>query len=230
MIKENLLNIKARIDFICARTGRPSVGITLACVVKNRSVEEIKQALDAGITDIGENKVQEAGLHFNAIRNTRYASGLNWHMVGHLQTNKVREAVKIFALIHSVDSLRLAEEIDRQAARINKIQDILIEVNVSQEESKFGISPKELSDLVAAIRVLKNVRLLGLMAMAPATDEPQKVRVYFRQLRGLLEKVNTECRPKDALVILSMGMSHDFEVALEEGANLVRIGKAIFEV
>lgn len=228
MIRENLLKIRERIVSSCAKSGRLNVEVTLVCVSKSRSLEEIQEVLAAGIGDIGENKVQEALLHHKIIVDTLDGRKIKWHMIGHLQTNKVKEAVRIFDLIHSVDSFRLADEINKQAAKIAKIQDILVEVNTSQEESKFGVRPQELGELVKAILELKNVRLIGLMAMAAQSADPQKSRPYFRKLRELKEEIN-KLNGADKLINLSMGMSDDFEVAIEEGSTLVRIGSAIFE-
>jgi len=228
VIRENLLKIRERIASSCAKAGRLNVEVTLVCVSKSRSLEEIQEVLAAGIGDIAENKVQEALSHYKAIADRSYARQIKWHMIGHLQTNKVKEAVRIFDLIHSVDSFRLAEEINKQAAKIDKIQDILVEVNTSQEESKFGVKPGQLLELVKAIPELKNVRLLGLMTMAAQSADPQRSRPCFRKLRELKEQINKFSGP-DKLVHLSMGMSDDFEVAVEEGATLVRIGTAVFE-
>ncbi len=242
MIKKNLLNIKERIASACVRNGREAAGVTLVCVCKNRSSGEIQQVLEAGITDIGENKVQEALLKYNQLSAkcislpVRQAGGrqalnaIKWHMVGHLQTNKVKDAVKIFDLIHSVDSLHLAWEIDKQAAKIDKVQDILIEVNISGEESKFGVEFGQLPKLVKAVSELKNVRLQGLMTMAPTADDSEKARPYFRKLRELKDQINglNGQNEINELTHLSMGMSNDFEAAIEEGATIVRIGRAIF--
>jgi len=227
VIRENLLKIRERIASSCAKAGRLNAEVTLVCVSKSRSLEEIQEVLAAGIGDIAENKVQEALSHYKAIADRSYARQIKWHMIGHLQTNKVKEAVRIFDLIHSVDSFRLAEEINKQAAKIDKIQDILVEVNTSQEESKFGVKPGQLWELVKAIPELKNVRLIGLMTMAAQSADPQRSRPYFRKLRELKEQINKLNGP-DKLAHLSMGMSDDFEVAIEEGASLVRIGTAIF--
>ncbi len=228
MIKDNIIAIKERIVAACNKTGRDPAEVGLVCVSKKRDVGELKQVIEAGITDIGENKVQEALLKYSAICDTPYASRIKWHMIGHLQTNKAREAVKLFDLIHSVDSLRLAEEINNQAAKINKIQDILIEVNISGEGSKFGVKPGGLGVLVKAVSEFKNLRLLGLMAMAPESADPENSKPYFRQLRELLEEINAQRTAQYALRILSMGMSNDFESAIAEGATLVRIGRLVF--
>jgi pyridoxal phosphate enzyme (YggS family) len=150
-------------------------------------------------------------------------------MVGHLQTNKVKDAVKIFGLIQSVDSLHLAREIDRQAAKINKIQDILIEVKTSPEATKFGLKPDEAVEVMKEIAELKNISIKGLMTIAPIVDNPGKTRPYFRLLRELRDKINELRTPNSELQTLSMGMTDDFEVAIEEGSNMVRVGRAIFE-
>ncbi len=211
MIKDNIARIKKDIG------GYP--GITVVAISKGRAPEQIREVVAAGIIDIGENRVQEA---LGKYQELAALCNIRWHMVGHLQTNKVKEAVRIFDLIHSVDSLRLAGEVDKQAEKINKIQDILIEVNISKEESKFGIKPEELSGLVNSVSVLKNVRLSGLMTVAPVADNPEDARPYFRLLRELKEQIK-------GLNVLSMGMSGDFRVAVEEGANILRLGRAIFE-
>jgi pyridoxal phosphate enzyme (YggS family) len=230
MIKDNLSRIRGRISKVCSLINKDPQEITIVAVSKGRTVEQIKEVIEAGITDIGENKVQEALLKYRQLSATSYElRALRWHMVGHLQTNKVKEAVKIFNLIHSVDSLHLALEIDKQAAKINKVQDILIEVNTSDEATKFGIKPEGLIGLVKLVSELKNIRLLGLMTIAPIVDNQEKARAYFIRLRGLLEEVNTLGNTHNAIRILSMGMTDDFEVAIEEGATMLRLGRAIFE-
>ncbi|MBI5144757.1 MAG: YggS family pyridoxal phosphate-dependent enzyme [Candidatus Omnitrophica bacterium] len=230
MIKENIAKIRERIGLVCSRVNRDYKEITIIAVSKGRSAQEIEEVIEAGITDIGENKIQEAILKYNDITSQRAnAQRIKWHMVGHLQTNKVKEAVKIFDLIQSVDSLRLAQEIDKQAAKINKIQDILIEVNVAQEASKFGLKPEETIPAVKEINKLKNVNIKGLMTIAPIVDHLEESRPYFKKLKELLEELNARRPTHYALRILSMGMSDDFEVAIEEGANMLRLGRAIFE-
>jgi len=201
----------------------------LVAVSKNRTLEQIKEAIGDSISDIGENKVQEALIKYSAIRNTQYAQRIKWHLVGHLQTNKAKDAVKIFDLIHSVDSLRLAQEIDKQAAKINKVQEILIEVKTSPEEAKSGLQPEEAIGVIKEISVLKNIRILGVMTIAPLVDDPEKARPYFRILAELKEKINALGATQNPIQVLSMGMTNDFEIALEEGSNMLRIGRAIFE-
>jgi pyridoxal phosphate enzyme (YggS family) len=234
MIEDNILKIRQRTAQACAEAGRDPGHITIIAVSKGRGVDEIRQVAAAGISDIGENKVQEALLKYNELaanQGTCEPANLRtirWHMVGHLQTNKVKDALKLFSLIHSVDSLHLAREIDKQACRVNKIQDILIEVKTSEEATKFGFKPEETIGVIKELTQLKNINITGLMTIAPLVDNPQKARIYFRMLRELKDKIN-ELRVTDyELRILSMGMSDDFEVAIEEGSNLVRLGRAIF--
>ncbi len=226
MIKENILKIRERIYSACLKNNADPGRVILVAVAKNRSMSQVAQALVAGISDIGENKVQEALLKYADFSSR--ASQVRWHMVGHLQTNKVKEAVKIFDLIHSVDSLRLAQEIDKQAARINKVQDILIEVKTSPEESKFGLKPEEAIEVIREALKLSNISIKGLMTIAPPADSPEGSRLYFRMLRELKDKINASRLPGQELEILSMGMTDDFETAIEEGSNMVRIGRAIF--
>jgi pyridoxal phosphate enzyme (YggS family) len=236
MIQDNVRAIRNRISSSCFRLGKDSGFVTVIAVGKERSVEDVREAVEAGIGDIGENRVQEAVLkkkRFLSLRAANYdPQAVRWHLVGHLQTNKVKQAVSIFDLIHSIDSVKLAGAIDKEAAKSGKIQNILIQVNTSFEETKSGIRPDELIPMVLEVVRLKNVCFKGLMTIAPFTDDPEKVRLYFRELKQLLDEVNAvpACRQAgtDAPRILSMGMSDDFEVAVEEGATMVRIGRGIF--
>ncbi|MCM8801470.1 MAG: YggS family pyridoxal phosphate-dependent enzyme [Candidatus Omnitrophica bacterium] len=228
-IKENIAEVKRRIFLTCTKINCDPRTITLVAVSKGRSIDEIKQAIEAGITHLGENRVQEAVIKYAALRNTEYGIRINWHMVGHLQTNKVKDAVKIFDLIHSIDSLPLAKEVDKQANKLNKIQDVLIEIKTSPEISKFGFNPEQIIEVIKEISGFKNINIKGLMTIAPRVDDPEQARPYFRRLRGLLEEINTKGITQQAMRILSMGMTEDFEVALEEGANMLRLGRAIFE-
>jgi len=231
MIKENILKIRKRIALVCSRVNLEAGLITIVAVSKGRTPEQIKEVIDSGINDIGENKIQEALVKYNEITNKRInGPRINWHMVGHLQTNKAKEAVRIFGLIHSVDSLHLAEEIDRQAGKINKIQDILIEVKTSPEPSKFGLKPDEIFEVIKGIAGLKNINLKGLMTIAPVLANPEETRPYFRKLRELRERINETMKQRNnGFTVLSMGMTDDFQVAIEEGATMVRVGRAIFE-
>jgi pyridoxal phosphate enzyme (YggS family) len=232
MIQDNVRAIRDRISSRCSHLGRDPDSVTVIAVSKERSVEEIRGALEAGIRDIGENRVQEAlakQKKFFSLRATTYEPrAIHWHMVGHLQTNKVKQAVSIFDLIHSVDSVKLAQEIDKEAAKINKIQDILIQVNTSFEETKSGIRPDELIPLFLEISRLNNISFKGLMTIAPMTDDTEKVRLYFRKLKQLLDGLDAKRETQNAKRILSMGMTDDYEVAVEEGATIVRIGRGVF--
>ena len=223
MIKENILRINARILRVCSKIKRNPEEISIVVASKGRSTQEIKEVILAGITDIGENRVQETLFKYQEL------SVVKWHMVGHLQTNKVKEAVKIFDLIQSVDSLRLAAEIDKQAAKINKIQDVLIEIKTSTEATKFGLKPDEVIEVIKEISRLKNINIKGLMTIAPLVDNPEKARPYFRMLRELRDELTRDSVLSTPYSVLSMGMSDDFEAAIEEGSNMVRLGRAIFE-
>ena len=224
MIAENLESVRQRIVSSCGKIGRPSGDITLVCVTKEAKLSEIEALLELGVKDLGENRVQDALLKYRAI-----GPKPNWHLVGHLQTNKAKNAVKIFSLIHSVDSARLAKEIDKEAGKINKIQDILIQVNTSGEKTKFGIRPDKVLGIFKEVILYPNIGIKGLMTIAPEVDDPELARPYFKMLRDLRDKINEIRCTKYDVRILSMGMSNDFEVAIEEGSNMVRIGRAIFK-
>lgn len=216
MISENIKRVKQAISICCKKSGRPADDVRLICVTKEASVFLMEEALASGIEDFGENRVQDAIVKYKAIGGRAV-----WHLIGHLQTNKARDAVKIFSLIHSVDSLRLAEEIDKQAGKAGKVQDILIQVNVSGEESKFGVPASDAGRLIEASRSFKNLDIKGLMTIAPEVADPETVRPFFRSLREMRDSIDPRWH-------LSMGMSNDFGVAIEEGATLVRVGRAIF--
>ena len=229
MIKDNILRINEKIQEICAKIKQDPKNIKIVAVSKGRTEEQIKEVINAGIFDIGENRIQEAKIKYQGIRNTEYGIRIKWHMVGHLQTNKVKEAVKIFDLIQSVDSFYLAQEINKTAEKINKIQEILIEVKTSPEVTKFGIEPDKLLELIINLKEFKNIKIKGLMTIAPLVDDSEKTRPYFRKLKQLQDKINTSGLLKEKMQILSMGMTNDFSVAIEEGSNMLRLGRAIFE-
>ena len=229
MIKDNVLKIKERIAIICTKIKQDPGLITIVAVSKGRTIQQIREAIEAGITDIGENRVQEALLKYNVIRTTQYAPHIKWHMVGHLQTNKVKDAVRIFDLIQSMDSIHLASEMDKEATKINKIQDILVEVKVSPEATKFGFEPEEVIKATKEISQFKNLNIKGLMTIAPLADNPEKARPYFKMLRELMDGINESRITNHESRILSMGMTDDFEAAIEEGSNMIRLGRAIFE-
>jgi len=230
MIKYNIFKVREHISSVCLKAGRDPGEITIVAVGKTRTIQEIEEVIEAGITDIGENRVQEAISKYNELRTMNYEPRtIKWHMVGHLQTNKTKEAVKIFDLIQSVDSMHLAREIDKQAAKINKIQDVLIEIKTSPEATKFGLKPEETAEVINETAKLKNINIKGLMTIAPFFDNPEKARPYFRLLKELRDKINNLQLTAYSLQLLSMGMTDDFEVAIEEGSTMVRIGRAIFE-
>ncbi len=219
-IAENVKAVKTRIEQAAKRSGRDVKDIKLIAVTKTVDVNRIKEAVEAGLRIFGENRVQEALPKLKEIDKK-----VSWHFIGHLQTNKVKDVVGSFDLIHAVDTLRLSEEIDRQAKKRDIVQEILIEVKLSEEESKFGAAEKGLLPLIKSISEFGNVKLLGLMTIPPFFDDAEKTRPYFKRLRELrVEAVKNGFNMSE----LSMGMSHDFEVAIEEGATMVRIGTAIF--
>jgi pyridoxal phosphate enzyme (YggS family) len=223
MIKENIDAINQNKDEITVKAGRKPGDVLLVAVTKTRSAEEINEAIDAGITDIGENKVQEIMDKYDAVKPVR------WHMIGHLQTNKVKYIIDKVAMIHSVDSFRLAEEIDKRAEQNGATMDILVQVNTAEEESKFGITSEETGKLIEDIlEQCPNIRIKGLMCIAPFEDDPEDVRIFFRETKELYDKYAAHTHPRLEFQYLSMGMSHDYEAAIQEGSNLIRVGTAIF--
>jgi PLP dependent protein len=214
-LQANIEAIQAKIATAAQRAGREPSDIELIAVSKKVLPELIEEAVAAGQTLFGENKIQEAKAKIPQI-----SSRARWHMIGHVQSNKARDAVAMFEMIHSVDSVKLAAELDKWAERAGKTQKILLEVNVSGEASKFGMKPEDLPGALEEINRMSRLEVHGLMTMAPFAEDAEKARPFFRTLRDLRDKLN--------LRHLSMGMSHDFEVAVEEGATLVRVGTAIF--
>jgi PLP dependent protein len=217
----NLENLRRRIKAACERAGRAPDSVTLQAVSKNQPPEAVRAAADLGVTLFGENRVQEA-----KVKIAQCPGKLRWHMIGHLQSNKCRDAVQLFEMIQSVDSLALAREIDKWADKSAKTMPILLEMNIAGESSKFGYSPDKLLAELNEINALRKIEIHGLMTVAPWSQEPEKVRPVFRKLREL--KQRCEQILGAPLPHLSMGMSGDFEVAIEEGATLVRIGTALF--
>ncbi len=214
-VAHNLDRLRERIQTAAARAGRKSEDVTLVAVSKTVEPERIEAALAAGQTLFGESRMQEARAKIPLV-----SSRAHWHMIGHLQTNKARDAVALFELIHSVDSVKLAVELNKWAERAGKTQAILLEVNASGEASKFGLKPEDVDAALSEINQLSRLEVQGLMTIAPLRDDIEEVRPCFRRLR--------EWRDGAGLRELSMGMTHDFEIAIEEGATLVRIGTAIF--
>jgi len=222
--KKRLSSIKERIINAAISSGRDPADIRLVTVSKKMPEEKIIKAIDAGADILGENFIQEARQKAEHLS----SRNISWHFIGHLQSNKAKYAVKIFDLIHTVDSLKLALELNKRAENINKIQHILIQVNISGELSKSGAEPDKVMDLLKKISLLKNLSIQGLMTVPPFSSNPEKTRPFFASLRNLKDKINKEALPGIHIKELSMGMTGDFETAIEEGATLVRIGTAIF--
>lgn len=223
MIKENLAHVQENIKAACKRAGRDEKEVTLIAVSKTKPVEMIREAIEYGIIDFGENKVQEMCNKMEVI-----PEKLNWHLIGHLQTNKVKYIVDKAYLIHSVDSIKLASTINELAQKKGVVCNILVEVNVAGEESKFGIKPSECESFIREISRYKNIKVRGLMTIAPFVENPEDNRVHFASLKKLLVDINRKNIDNVSMDVLSMGMTNDYEVAVEEGATLVRVGTGIF--
>ncbi len=224
-IAERYLEIKRRVDEAAIRSGRRPDDIKLLAVTKTHPASEINEAIDAGAADIGENRVQELLEKYEGVKPVK------WHLIGHLQTNKVRQVIDKVVMIHSVDSLRLAKEIDKRAAACGITMDVLIEINSAMEETKSGIAAHDLKELVTEItEQCGSVRVCGIMCIPPIAAEPEDSRPYFREAADLFKDMQTWELPKERFcpTELSMGMSGDFEVAIEEGATIVRVGSSIF--
>ncbi len=213
MIKENVQRILAELP----------KGVQLVAAAKTRTPEEIRQAVEAGLEIIGENYVQEAEQAFQVIGNR-----VQWHMIGHLQRNKVKKAVRIFDMIETVDSMRLAQEIDKSCRKMGKTMPILIEINSGEETQKAGVMPGNAPELIKGMSALENIRVMGLMTMGPFTGDPEDARPYFVKTKEIFEELKKMTLPRVEMKHLSMGMSNSYRVALEEGANVVRIGTNIF--
>jgi len=223
-LKQRLEQIGQRIRQAAESCNRDADSVRLVAVSKTIAADIVKEAIATGVTILGENYIQEARHKFKAL--VQYP--VSWHFIGHLQSNKAKYAVRLFDLIHSVDSLKLARELDQQARKVDKIQQILVQVNIGAEDTKSGISTDEASRLVAEISQLKNLAVKGLMTMPPYFYQPEKVQPFFAALRELRDQIKEQSLPNVSLDELSMGMTGDFEVAIKEGATLVRIGTAIF--
>jgi len=224
MIEDNISEILGKISAICQRIGRDPSEITLVGVTKYADISQINEAVKFGLRDVGENKVQEAHKKFALLKDPDMK--ITRHMIGHLQTNKIKRALDCFDLIQSVDSLKLATALDAQAGGQNKNINILLQVNTAGEEQKFGCEPSEAIAFVCEIFKLKHVRLRGLMTIAPLVEDKDIIRQCFKDLRLLRDQINKKFQVQ--LKYLSMGMTDDYDIALEEGSNMVRIGRAIF--
>lgn len=222
-ITQNIDEIDARIAKAAERSGRKKEDILLLAVTKTIDIPKIKEAVNHGLTQLGENKVQEILDKYDTL-----GSDVKWHLIGHLQTNKVKYIIDKVDLIHSVDSIKLAQEINKRAEQKNMVMNILIEVNIAEEESKFGVKPEEVENLIAEISQMKNICVKGLMTVAPFVENSEENRNCFSQMRQLLVDINAKNMNNVNMDVLSMGMTGDYEVAIEEGATIVRIGTGIF--
>ncbi len=223
-MKDRLSLIRSRIEKAALGSGRRPEDVQLVAVSKTVPSERLLTAIGLGVRVLGESYVQEAREKFNDL----YAHPLSWHFIGHLQSNKTKYVVKIFDLIHSVDSLKLSREIDKQAAKIGKVQSVLVQVNIAEESSKSGVLLEDTAQLVTEMSQLTHLEVKGLMTMPPYFNAPEKARPYFKALRQLRDQLRAMEIPGVVMDELSMGMTGDFEVAIQEGATLVRIGTAIF--
>jgi pyridoxal phosphate enzyme (YggS family) len=222
-ITENLDEVEKKIQAACDRAKRPRESVTLIAVSKTKPVSDIREAISHGATVFGENKVQEL-----RDKTSQITEDVHWHMIGHLQNNKVKYLPGMVDMIHSVDNLKLAQEIEKQAAKHDIVMDILCEVNMAGEDTKFGLAPSECIPFIESIKDFEHLRIRGLMTIAPYTEDPESNRQYFRGLKELLNKANEMKLTKEPMDTLSMGMTGDYEVAIEEGATFVRVGTGIF--
>ncbi|MDO4650356.1 MAG: YggS family pyridoxal phosphate-dependent enzyme, partial [Eubacteriales bacterium] len=223
MISENLAEVRNKIENACRIAGRDPKEVTLIAVSKTKPIPDLEEAYEAGAREYGENKVQEIMDKYEQL-----PQDIHWHMIGHLQRNKVKYIVDKVAMIHSVDSLRLAETIEQEAAKKNVTVPILIEVNVAEEESKFGCRVTEVENLLRQIQNFSHIQVKGLMTIAPFVDDPEENRDVFRQLKKLSVDIDQKNIDNVSMNVLSMGMTGDYEVAIQEGATMVRVGTGIF--
>ncbi len=223
MLKDNLKTVEENIEASCRKAARSRGEVTLIAVSKTQPVSMLKEVYDSGVREFGENKVQEL-----LDKIDKLPGDIRWHMIGHLQRNKVKYIIDKVAMIHSVDSLRLAEEIDREAKKHGLVMDILIEVNVAEEESKFGVSVQDAPALAEEIAKLSSVRVRGLMTIAPFTERAEDNRTYFKKLKQLSVDIERKNIDNVSMLLLSMGMTGDYTVAIEEGATYIRVGTGIF--
>jgi len=224
-IRERLVRVRERIARAAERAGRNAEDITLIAVSKTFDTATVQQAVDAGARDLGENRVQEAITKVSTVK-----GDIRWHLIGHLQSNKARQAVEAFDVIHTIDSSQLADRLDRIAGEIARKPDVLVQVDLAHEATKSGADETELPAIVEALDSARNLEFRGLMTLPPLFDSPEKTRPYFRRLREILDELNSRRATQRKLTELSMGMTGDFEIAIEEGATMVRVGTAVFGV
>jgi len=227
-IADRVESIRRRIRRAAERSGRDPECISIVAVTKNVEIDSIREAVRAGVSILGENRVQEAKAKAAAVGTEVGGEKVSWHLVGHLQRNKARPALEIFSLIHSLDSWRLACELERVAERLDVVQECLLQINVSRESTKYGVDPDDAVDLGRQIAGLERIKLAGIMAIAPVVETADEARPYFRMAKEICDRIACEGIFCGGRVHLSMGMTWDFEVAVEEGATMVRIGTGIF--
>lgn len=223
MIEENIKQVEDNIAKACERANRDRSEVTLICVSKTKPASMVEEAYKTGQRNFGENKVQEINDKYPIL-----PDDIKWHLIGHLQRNKVKYIINKVHLIHSVDSIRLAEQIQHEAEKADKVMNILVQVNVANEDTKFGLQVSETEDVVREIAKMPNVHICGLMTIAPFTDDPETNRVFFRKLKQLSVDIKNKNIDNVSMDCLSMGMTGDYQVAIEEGATLVRVGTGIF--
>ena len=223
MLKENLAKVEENIQAACDRAGRKREEVTLIAVSKTKPVEMLQEAYDLGVRVNGENKAQELASKYEVL-----PKDIHWHMIGHMQRNKVKYIIDKVDLIHSVDSVRLAETIDKEAAKKGIVVNVLLEVNMAKEDTKFGLMPEEVMDFIHEIVRFQHIKVQGLMTIAPFVENPEENRIHFANLRKLSVDIAAKNIDNVSMRILSMGMTNDYEVAIEEGATMVRVGTGIF--
>lgn len=223
MLYENYEKVLENVKNACARSGRNFDDVTIIAVSKTKPLSDVEELLAHGVTEFGENKVQEMVDKYEHV-----SKPVHWHLIGHLQTNKVKYIVDKACMIHSVDSVHLAKEIEKEAAKKNLVVKVLLEVNIAHEESKFGINETEVYDLIDAIKDMPHIHVMGLMTIAPFVENPEDNRIYFRKMYQLSLDIKSKCIDNIDMNILSMGMTNDYEIAVEEGATMIRVGTAIF--
>lgn len=223
MLYENYEKVVENVKNACARSGRNFDDVTIIAVSKTKPLSDVEELLAHGVTEFGENKVQEMVDKYEHV-----SKPVHWHLIGHLQTNKVKYIVDKACMIHSVDSVHLAKEIEKEAAKKNLVVKVLLEVNIAHEESKFGINETEVYDLIDAIKDMPHIHVIGLMTIAPFVENPEDNRIYFRKMYQLSLDIKSKCIDNIDMNVLSMGMTNDYEIAVEEGATMIRVGTAIF--
>ena len=223
MLYENYEKVVENVKNACARSGRNFDDVTIIAVSKTKPLSDVEELLAHGVTEFGENKVQEMVDKYEHV-----SKPVHWHLIGHLQTNKVKYIVDKACMIHSVDSVHLAKEIEKEAAKKNLVVKVLLEVNIAHEESRFGINETEVYDLIDAIKDMPHIHVMGLMTIAPFVENPEDNRIYFRKMYQLSLDIKSKCIDNIDMNVLSMGMTNDYEIAVEEGATMIRVGTAIF--